>query len=179
MAEITPERKNIFEEEVDFKSGISERTWFKIGAAINLLNNRQDQIHQFDANGIYSLGVGLGGIDGIFPVRFPMEITGLSLFNRVSGSSGTTEFDLEWYDDPGSNQGSIFSTTPKLDFNSPNFAYQIWDEINATAIKNVTGGTQPVFSKTTFAAGDALAFKLLSAMSGGEDAQLMIHFRAV
>lgn len=176
MAEITPAKQNIRTEDVAFRASVSEAVGNKIGGAINFINQKIYLSHQFNFNGAYSLGTGFVGADGIFSCLFDMEIIGLTMFNRRSGSSGTTEIDVEWLNGSNSNQGSIFSTTPKLASTSSDYSYLIRDERNAVNIELPTGATAPVFSKTQFDAGDALFCEIVSAMSGAEDCALIIHF---
>lgn len=177
MPEITPARKNIFTESVQFKSSVSESIGSRIGASINFINSFQYDTHQFNFNGRYALGVGVVGADGIFPILFNMEIVGLTMFNRVSGASGTTEIDIDWLNGSNSNQGTIFSTTPKIASTAPNLAYIIRDELNSINVELPTGATAPVFSKTQFDAGDALIIEIVTAMSDAEDLSVLLHFR--
>ena len=179
MTDITAAKNNIQVEEVDFRSSVSEATFNKIGGAINFINSKQFDSHSFNFNGRYALGVGVVGADGIFPILFDMEIVGLTMFNRVSGTTGTTELDIEWLNGSNSNQGSIFSTTPKIDSTSSNYSYLIRDVLNSTNVELPTGATAPVFSKTSFSAGDALFCEIVSAMSDAEDCSLLLHFRPV
>ena len=177
MAEITPAKADIFQEEVENKASVSEATFTKIGGSVNFINNKQYDTHSYNFNGRYALGVGVVGADGIFPILFDMEIVGISMFNRVSGTSGTTEFDVEYLNGSNSNQGSIFTTTPKIDSTAPNYSYIIKDVLSNTDIELPAGATSPVLSKTTFNAGDALFCKIVSAMGDAEDASLLVHFR--
>lgn len=177
MTDITPARRQIQIEDVEQKSAVSEAVGTKLGEGINFINTRQYLTHQFNFNGAYSLGVGVVGVDGIFPILFDMEIVGLTMFNRLSGSTGTTEIDIDWLDGSNSNQGSIFSTTPKIDSTSSNFSYLIRDELNGSNVELPTGATAPVFDKTEFDAGDALFCEIVSAMTAAEDCALLIHFR--
>ena len=177
MAEISDARKNIQIEDVQFRASVSEAVGSKLGSSINFINNRQYLTHQFNFNGRYALGVGFFGADGIFPCLNDTEIVGLTMFNRVAGTSSTTEIDIEWLDSSNSSQGSIFSTTPKIDNTASNYSYLIRNEILGTNVQLPTGATAPVFSKTTFDAGDALLCKLVSGMGDAEDCSLIIHFR--
>lgn len=177
MADINPSKSNIDVQDVANKAAISEAVGNKIGASINFINDRQYLTHSFNFNGPYGLGVGFVGADGIFPCLFDMEIVGLTMFNRVRGTTGTTEIDLEWLDGSNSNQGSIFSTTPKIDSTSSNYSYLIRDELNGTDVELPTGATAPVFSKTSFDAGQAIFCKIVSAASAAEDCSLLVHFR--
>lgn len=177
MPEISPARNNIFTESVQYKSSVSESIGNRIGASINFINTRQYDTHQFNFNGRYALGVGVVGADGIFPILFNMEIVGLTMFNRVAGTSGTTEVDIDWLNGSNSNQGTIFSVTPKMASTAPNLAYLIRDELNSVNIELPTGATAPTFIKTEFDAGDALLIEIVSAMSDAEDLSVLIHFR--
>lgn len=179
MADVTAARSNIDENDVAFKASISSAVGTKIAGSINFLNTKHYQTHQFNFNGAYSLGVGFVGADGIFPILFDMEIVGLTMFNRLSGTTGTTEIDIEWLNGSNSNQGSIFSTTPKIDSTSSDYSYLIRDELNSTNVELPTGATAPVFSKTSFSAGQALFCEIVSAMSGAQDCALLLHFRPV
>src|SRR6056297_2236032 len=176
MSDVTPARNNIKIQDVAFRSALSESVGSKIAGAINFLNTKDYQTHSFNFNGAYSLGVGVVGADGIFPILFDMEIVGLTMFNRKSGTTGTTELDVEWLNGTNSNQGSIFSTTPKMTSSTSDFSYLIRDELNGSNVELPTGATAPVFSKTHFEAGDALFCEIVSAMTGAEDCSLLIHF---
>lgn len=177
MAEITPARRNIQVEDVQFRSTVSEAVGTKLGEGINFINTKQYLTHQFNFNGRYALGVGVVGADGIFPCLFDIEIIGITVFNRVAGTSGTTEVDIDWLDGTNSNQGSIFSTTPKIDSTASNLSYLIYDELNSTNVELPTGATAPVFTKTDLDAGDALLIEIVSAMSDAEDLSVHVHFR--
>lgn len=177
MAAVIPARQDIDTQDVAFKASVSSAVGSKIAGSINFINNRQYDSHSFNYNGRYALGVGVVGADGIFPILFNMEIVGLTMFNRVSGTTGTTELDIEWLNGSNSNQGSIFSTTPKIDSTSSNYSYLIRDELSNTNVELPTGATAPAFSKTSFDAGDALFCQIVSAMSDAQDCSLLIHFR--
>lgn len=179
MADVTAAKSNIDENDVAFKASISSAVGTKIAGSINFINTKQYDTHQFNLNGRYALGVGFVGADGIFPILFDMEIVGLTMFNRVSGTTGTTELDVHWLNGSNSDQGSIFSTTPKIDSTSSNYSYLIRDELNSLNVELPTGATAPVFSKTSFVAGDALFLEVVSAMGDAEDCHLLIHFRPV
>jgi len=177
MPDITPKRDNIVEQEVDFKSGIAERTWFKIGAATNFINDRQNQIHPFSFNGLTSAFIDLQGADGVFPCLFDMEIVGLSVFLRKEGSSSSTIIEMEWFDGPGSNQGSIFTTKPEIAFGGGDQNYMIYNAITDTSTEIGPGFTAPVFLKKNFDAGDVINCVIPQAMFNAEDLMIMIHHR--
>ena len=177
MAKLDSIKSDIFEEETRFRSSVSEAVAQKMGSSINFINSKQYLTHQFNFNGRYALGLGVVGADGIFPMLFNIEIVGFSMFNRRSGTSGTTEIDLQWLDDANSNQGSIFTTRPALDSTSSDNSYLIKNVLDNTDVKLPTGATSPVFSKTEFNAGDAILCKLNLTMSDAEDLAVLVHFR--
>ena len=177
MAEIAPIRKNLFEQELDYKSGIAERTWFKIGSAINFVNNRQHQIHQFNYNGLSRLFVDTFAKDGVFPCLFNMEIVGISVFQRVGGSSGNTVIDLRYRTSPGGALTSLFTTKVNIDTNAVNGSYMIYDALNDVDVEKGLGFTAPVLNKTQFDAGDVIECFIESAMPDSADLMVMIHHR--
>lgn len=178
MTDISPARINIQQEETAYRAGVSESTLSRVGAATNFVNLRQYDSHAFHVNGLYSLAVGILGYDGIFPILFDVEITGLTMYNRVAGTSGTTTVDIHKFTDANTDAGTIFSTRPAIDSTAPNNAYMIRRELDNTNFPATqTGLTYPVFSTTDFSAGEALFFEIDSAMSGAEDLTLELHFR--
>lgn len=177
MTDLTVKRINIQQEETAYKAGVSEATASRLGQSINFINKRQYDSHQFNFNGVYAELVDINQLDGVFPCLFDLEIVGITLYNGTSGTSGTTQLDIEWFNASNANQGSIFSTKPSLDFNSPDNAFLIQRTVDSQTLQNPTGATLPVLSKTDFSAGDVLRAKITSSMSGGEDAMLAIHFR--
>lgn len=178
MTDVTEKRNIIQEEEVKFNSSVSEATLFRVGATANFISKKQYDTHAFHLNGVYSAFLNVLGADGIFPCLFNLEIIGITIYNRVAGTSGTTEFDLKWYNAPGSAQGSLFSTKPSFDSSSGSNAYLIYDALNTNTIAAPgSGSVSPVLSKTNFDAGDAIFFELTSSMSGGQDATIEVHFR--
>jgi hypothetical protein len=177
MVDVADLKKNIQVESVQYRSSISESTGFALAGSINFINNRQYDTHQFNFNGRYSLGVSVLGADGVFPILFNMEIVGFSMFTRKSGTSGTTEIDLQWFDGANSNQGSIFTTKPSIDSTSSDNSYLIKNILTNTDVILPTGATSPVFSKTEFDAGDAVLCRIDSAMSDAEGLHVLVHFR--
>ena len=176
--ELNPQRINIFEEETNRRSSLSEALFSRVGASINFINQRQYDTHAFHFNRLYAKGAGVVGRDGVFPVLFDMEIIGMTMWNRRSGSVGTTELDVLWLSGSESLQGSIFSTTPKISTTSGDNSYIIQDFLNnQTIAQPSSGATIPVLSKSQFDAGDAMLCKIESAMNGAEDCSLLIHFR--
>lgn len=174
--EITPQRQNIFQEEIDYRSGGTERTFSKIGASMNFINERQIREKKFALNGNYSIGEGDSGIDGLLVFMFDAELVGLAMSNVTAGSSGTTTLDVHWYSSPGTDEGSIFTTRPAIDSNAPDGAYLAKNLIDGNT-ESGTGLTLPVFSKTEFSQFDALRLDLDSAMEEPQDCDLILYYR--
>lgn len=178
MAEITPIKKNLFEQELDFKSGIAERTWFKIGSSINHINNFQHMTFQFNFNGLTRLFVDIAqGKDGVFPCLFNMDIAGISVYQRKGGSSGQTTIDIKYRATPGGAATSIFTTKPVIDSNAVDNSYMIFNSVDDTDVEKGVGFTAPVFDKKEFDAGDILELYIDEAMPDSEDLMVMVHYR--
>ena len=178
MTDITEQRINLQSEETDYRSAVSEGTMTRMGAAVNFVNKRQYDTHAFHLNGLYRKGVSVVGSDGIFPVLFDMEILGITMWNRVNGTSGATTLDVQWLSSPGVIAGSIFTIKPSFDNNVGDNAYMIKNiPLGTVIIEPAVGATDPVLSKTQFDAGDALLLVIDSAMPDAEDCSLLIHFR--
>lgn len=169
MADVTPARANIQTEEVQYRSSVSEYTWQKIGGSINHINTYQNNFFEFG----FLLGISSSGtpsynqgftvpitISAPEPIIDNMEIYKVSLSHVTSGSSGTTELDIEWAASGSGTWASIFSTTPKVA--STAASNTTW----VTGESAPTGVTTPVLSKTTFALGDRLRCRALSLQAG-------------
>ena len=131
-------------------------------------------------NGPYAAGQGSTGTDGYFIVAMQrMEIVSISAFNNTVGVSGSTILDVHYLTSPGVDAGSIFSTLPEFDITSSNGSYLLYDTVTSTEIVGGTGITSPVLTQTVFERGEALRLDLDSAMVGGTDCGLNIHFRPI
>lgn len=177
MTDVTPSKKNIQIEEIDFRSPVSEATWSKIGGSTNFINDRQHQIHSFNYNGLTRLFVDTVGADGVFPCLFDMEIVGLSVFQRRGGSSSSTIIDMDYFTAPNVNGGSIFTIKPSLTSAGGDFNYLVYNALTDTSEEIGTGFTAPAFSKTLFDKGDVINCIIDQAMPDSEDLMVMIHHR--
>lgn len=178
MADVPGRRDKLQEEEVDFKSGLSEQLFTKLAENQNFVFSRNMKTKEFQFNGPYRLGLGFPEFDGAFFVAQPMQIQFISGHNLRSGSSGTSTLDLRWFNN-GVDQGSFLSTKPSFDFNSPDDAYFIQDVVTPSTIYTGTGITVPVASRTTFPAGSLILCKLDAAMAGAEGLTLSIDYVAI
>lgn len=170
MADVTPERINLQSAEVQYRAAVSEVLMQRVAASTNFINYYQNKKIEFGflkgvgtaANPTYAIFSPPLVISDFEEFEFDSEITGLALQHNVSGSSGTTELDIEWSAANSGTWATIFSTTPKVDSTAPTDA-QFDTFGNATT---PTGCTVPVLSKSTFAAGDRLRCKAISLMAG-------------
>jgi hypothetical protein len=165
MPEITPSRSVIFQEDVSYKRSVSEAILSKVGAQSNFINTYQIDSHRFCLNGSYSVATGIVLYDGAYNFFYNSEIVGVYFWNGQRGSSGLTDFDIEWVNESGGNEGSIFSSNP-----------QILTTGNSTG---GTGITLPTLSKTQFLEGQSLIFKLNSAMISASNCGICIQFKPI
>lgn len=165
-------KKFIYEEEVRYRSAISESTWFKIAGAINFILNRNHQEKAFYVNGEYS-EVATPHIfeDGIAIFNFDAEIINAYAFNLVSGTSGDTELDIKIKPQLSGSWTSIFTTKPKINF----AAGEAWIGIGDT----VPNCVAPVLTSFPLQVnkGDAIRLDMLQAQVGGQNCGLLVHYR--
>lgn len=176
MTDITVSRNNIQQEEVAFRSSVSEGTFTRIGAGINFINDRQAVQLQYNLNGGYEPGAGQQGLEGLYVFHFDGEIAAFSLGNIVAGSSGTTTFDVHRLTSSGVDSGSIFSVKPTIDSTAPNNAYAASNLVDATQATS-TGIVLPTFAVTQFNKYEALRFDLDTTMIGAENAFMVLFIR--
>jgi len=175
---ISPSRSETLVGDVAYRRAVSEGLLTKVGAQSNFVNKYQTDIKEWKLNGEYKIAVGISFYDGIAAFFYNSEITGIFHYNGVAGSSGTTEFDILWKNASGVTQGSIFSTTPKI--NSGAAADSIGFKNLVTGVSSGgTGITLPVFSKTTFLQGESVFFKLNSSMVGPINCGVTIFYRPI
>ena len=170
---ITPERKDLVKEELDFKSGIAERTWFKIGAAINFINLRHHKAYDFTFLGPYRPIA--GGEDGVRGLIEDVELVGVSGYIRKAGGSGSTVIDCHLIRG-GVDLGTIFSTKITID-NSAADGINFWKNLISATESSETGITNPIFSTVNLSRGDSLRLDLDSHAPGARDVSINLHYR--
>lgn len=176
MADVTPARVNVQDEETDFRSALSEALFKKVGGSINFINDKQYDKHAWNLNGPYALGVG-SMVDGIFPFLFDVELTGFWYYIDDVGT-GTTTIDIHKLSSGGtSDDGTIFSVLPSVNGTAANGTYTLYDQVNSTTIANPTGHTLAVLSTINFDAGEALRLDLDAAQTDSNNFQMGIMFR--
>lgn len=172
MAEVTPSREIILEEETDFRSPVSEAVAQKQAATSNFISKYQTKAFSYKFLGYFrALSLPEDGGRGLI---FNAEIVGLSgiLLNR--GSSGTTEVDIRYYR-AGVDQGSILSTTLQIQ-NGAGVA-QFHTETEDASSSNTNVSQMPVLSVTNLDQGDYLVAKLSSNAVDAQNLTLDVHYR--
>lgn len=182
MAEITPAKQNIFEEETQFRSSVNESVQQKIGGSINFINTRQYDKHEWNLNGNYPLGVGSTGLDGVFPFLFDVELTGFWYYAGDIGSSGTTTIDVHRITGGDTDAGSIFTALPSVDTTAADGSITIYNAITSSFLSNPTGHSSAAIdtgesNPLHLNSGDALRLDLDTAMLSANNFQFGIFFR--
>ena len=182
MTDIADAKAPIQEEETQFRSALSEQLFQKVGGAINFINNRQYDKHEWNLNGNYSLGVGSSGLDGVFPFLVNVELTGFWYYADQVGSAGTTTIDVHRITGGGTDAGSIFTTLPSVDTTASSGSITVYNAVTSNFYSNPTGHsaaaidtgeTNPLYLN----AGDALRLDLDSVMLEANNFQFGIFFR--
>ena len=172
---VIPSREEIRVGDVRYKAAISEAVFTRVAAQNNFINTYQVDSHRWALNGSYGVATGLNFYDGVTTFFFNSEITGVNFWNQ-SGVSGTTEFDVNWIDASGVDQGSIFTTTPKITATNQVSAFK--NLVTNTEV-NPTGTVLPTFAKTNFLEGESLYLKLNTAMISGFNCGLNLFYRPI
>jgi hypothetical protein len=179
MVDLAPDRKNIQIEESRFRTAVSESLIQKVGSSVNFINYYQHSEKQFFLNGNYNyISAPVLRFDGMTFFQYDAEVIDVWMFVQVQSAmtSGTTELDLKYATTPGGSFTSIFTTTPKIQYNAGN---DIWIHVGST----VTNTTAPVLSVTNFDAEWALRLDVLQVPTGtpgdtsGVGTGLLVHYR--
>lgn len=181
MTDIAGARNIIQSEETAANAAVSESTMNRVGGIANFISFFQHMTLNFTMNGRYRIGSLTTGLDGIVVLPFNCEIVGCSFSNAVSGSSGTTTWDVHLIDTDASDLGSMLSVKPSINSTSPNNAFGVtvfgdaaysYDNSGAVA-----GVTIPTFSTVNINQGQAIRVDLDSAMVGAQNGKLTIYYR--
>ena len=107
MADVTPAKNNLQQEEVDFKSALSEQLMTKIAGSVNFINDKQMCVYDFKFFGKFKTIA--GGEDGAMIAPFDLEICAIAFRLRDCGSVGNTTVDLHKLSAAGADSGTIFT----------------------------------------------------------------------
>jgi hypothetical protein len=175
---VVPVRAVTLVGDVAYRRAVSESILTKVGAQNNFVNTYQTDIKEWKLNGAYSVATGITFFDGVASFFFNTQIVGINFYNGQSGTSGTTEFDVIWKDVSGVDQGSIFSTTPKINSTSSNETIAF---LNLTTLTDITptGVTQAVFAKTSFLEGESVYLKLNGTMISAQNCGLTLFYKPI
>ena len=176
MSEVTPQRIIIQNEETAYKASVSEALLRRVGATTNFINKNQYVQWDFKLNGPYKTGLGL---DGAFPIHKDCEITAITMYNLIAGSSGATTLDIRLYTGSNTPSGgsSIFSQKPSIDFSAGNVAYVSYDFVDSVVLENPSGTTLPILGTTNLNKGDLLVVNVDSAQVLGQHCGIVVGFR--
>lgn len=175
---IAPVKRQALLGDVETNRPVSEGLLKDFSAQNNFVNLYQTDIKEWKLNGSYGVATGIELFDGIASFFYNSEIVGINFYNGVSGSSGTTEFDIEWLNTSGVNQGSIFSVTPKINSTSSNVTVA-FRNLTTTTDVSPTGVTLPTFSKTQFLEGESVYLKLKTSMVAAQNCGLTIFYKPI
>lgn len=160
--------------DISFRRANSESIMKRFAATNNFIAKYQTDYHSFFLNGSYGVASGLIGYDGAYTCFTKSKVVGVAIWNAISGTSGTTDLDIHWIDQAGVDQGSIFSTTPKINSSSAN-ATRGFRNFTTTNDFTMTGVTLPSLSKDTFLEGETLYLKVNSAMTQAQNCALTLN----
>ena len=170
MADITPVKSNILNEEADYRSALSESFFNKLGGSINFINDKQSSVHMFTYLGPFKTGE---GNDGGIVFTNDCSIVAVSGYIRDSGSSGSTVVDIHRVTSAG-DQGTILST--KLTIPSTVTAVP-WGKNFVYVTEQASGTTLPVASTTDFNAFDFLRIDIDSVAVAARDLIINLWYR--
>lgn len=174
---VEPERRILHKEGVRAGGSVSTALLYAFAAMANFLNLNHRETKDFVIGGNYTVfNLPFLAIDGSRAFDTKSEIANIWVFNRVKGTSGTTELDIKWKAKNGTDWVSIFAgggVTPKISSTANNY-----DGVEIGDVK--TGFVAPVPVKTTFDAGDMIRVDLISVMGGAPSGcNLVVSYRPI
>jgi len=175
MSEVSPKKQDICTEQIQEGSIISEAGQRLLASNLNFHNERNLKEHRWNLNGTYKEGEA-SYIDGHLVSPYNYSIASISIYNYIDGNADSTEFDLEYIDVNGVNQGSIFSTIPSVSSGNGNHYHYMLRVVDDVELVGSGTITKPVFLKTQFNAGEAIILKLNLGMVSAEDLTVVIHY---
>ena len=92
---LTGVRQDIYQEETDYRSAISENLMTKLGQGINFINDNQLQTFNFRFLGPF--GSMSGGEDGVWFFPYNIEVVGYSGHIRLAPVSGGTILGIDFH----------------------------------------------------------------------------------
>lgn len=180
MADVTPAKNNLQQEEVDFKSALSEQLMTKIAGSVNFINDKQMCVYDFKFFGKFkSLGLG-GGEDGAMIAPFDLEICAIAFRLRDCGSVGTTTVDLHKISSAGADSGSIFTDKIIVSHDETNERGFYTNFISSTSNAVTQAGSQmPTMTSGNreIAAGESIRLDIDGNATNAQDLIVTIFYR--
>jgi len=173
---VTPSREILKVGDVSYRRAVSEAILSRFAGTNNFISKFQTDYVSFFLNGSYSVSSGLFGYDGAYTGFYNFEIVGVQIWNAIAGSSGITALDVHWINQAGVNQGSIFSTTPKIASTASN-GTRGFRNLETGNDYTMTGVTLPTLNKTEFLEGETLYLVIDSAMTEAQNCALTLNIR--
>lgn len=172
---IGSEPELILDFDVAGNASVSESVGAKIGATCNFLLNNFVVFPFGVSGGVYS---GLSAYPYTFTgaiesSRMKVNIEKITVFNEVSGISGTTSFKIEKQLASGGAWSNIFTTDCSI---SNAAADSLYFE---TGLAAPSGVTLPVFPATTLEVNDKLRFVLITAADQAQNLKVRVICRPI
>jgi hypothetical protein len=184
---VNPNREILYIGDVAYKRANSEAIMSRFAATNNFISKYQVDYVSFFLNGSYSVTSGSFGFDGAYTAFTKSQIVGIQMWNAEAGSSGTTELDIRKLNTAGVDQGSIFSTTPKINSSASNAA-RVFRNYESGNDFNVTGGTLPVLNFNdnidgvpayVLQEGETIYLNVISTMISAKNCALTLNIRPI
>ena len=183
---LTGVRQDIYQEETDYRSAISENLMTKLGQGINFIND--NQLVTFNYRYLGPFKTLSGGEDGVLVLPYAGEIVGYSGHIRVAPTLGGTilAIDIHKLNSSGVDQGTMLENTIQIATTTANNAMFMKNTLSSTesvttGIGGGGGGSTdlPNITTSTFAAGEGLRVDLEGATGshGAEDLSFNIWIR--
>ena len=180
---LTGTRQDIYQEEVDYRSALSENLMTKMGQGINFINDNQLQTFNFRFLGPFGSGPA-GGEDGVLVFPFNVEIVGYSGHLRLAPVTGGTILGIDFHklNSSGVDQGTILENNITISTSASNNA--MFYKNSLTSTESVTtgiggggGGSTdlPNITSTTLSAGEGLRIDLVGVSSGTGQEDLSVN----
>ena len=183
---LTGVRNDIFQDETDYRSAISENLMSKIGQSINFINDNQLQTFNWRYLGPFlTLST---GEDGVLVFPYDLEVVGYSGHIRVAPTAGGTILgvDIHKLNSSGVDQGTILENNIQISTSAANNAMFYKNTITSTettttGIGGGGGGSTdlPNITTTSFSAGEGMRVDIMDAVAGhgGEDLSFNVWVR--
>tara|TARA_R100001163_G_C5040862_1_gene179029 strand:- start:588 stop:1130 length:543 start_codon:yes stop_codon:yes gene_type:complete len=178
MAKVTATKTDLFTEELDFRSAVSEQLLTKIGSNIQFIHDRQMCVYDFKFLGPFHAIS--GGEDSALPFPFNVEICSIAFRLRDCGSSGNTTIDLHKISSAGSDSGSIFTNKIIVAHNENNEAGFFVNFIESTNNNVAQAASQmPTMSDANrnIDAGESIRLDIDGVATAAKDLAVYVYYR--